>query len=319
MSTEQVKQFDVVVCGSCTVDIMVRPVDLHQPLGADRLFLVDPIEATTGGIVSNAGLAFAKLGQRTAALTMVGDDEWGQIVRQRYASAGIDTQFLHATEAMPTSTTVVMISDAGQRTFAHCQGAPKLLDREFFWRHLDLFATSRAMLLGYYSLMPSLEPDLPEIFAEIRKRGCLTAMDAAGSGGTMFPLSQILPHLDCYVPSIVEARAQTGMSDPLKILACYRDHGAQGMIGVKVGEHGAILSPSIHEVLTLPAVTPPGAVVDTTGAGDSFFAGLLTGILSGMTPFEAGRLGAAVGACCVTGIGASTALRDMAGTLRLLK
>jgi sugar/nucleoside kinase (ribokinase family) len=69
--------------------------------------------------------------------------------------------------------------------------------------------------------------------------------------------------------------------------------------------------------LTIDCVPPPGPVLDTTGAGDCFYAGLLTGLLRGMSPAQAGRLGAATGACCVTGMGASAGLRDFDGTMRL--
>jgi fructokinase len=58
-------------------------------------------------------------------------------------------------------------------------------------------------------------------------------------------------------------------------------------------------------------------VADTTGAGDSFLAGLLTGLLRDMPLREAGLLGAATAACCVTGLGATAGLRSFDDTLRL--
>ena len=57
--------------------------------------------------------------------------------------------------------------------------------------------------------------------------------------------------------------------------------------------------------------------MDTTGAGDSYYAGLLTGMLRGMPVEQAGRLAAATGACCVTGYGATAGLRGFAETARL--
>ena len=58
-------------------------------------------------------------------------------------------------------------------------------------------------------------------------------------------------------------------------------------------------------------------MVDTTGAGDCFFAGLLTGLLRGLDAERAGRLAAAAGACCVTGYGATAGVRDYEETARL--
>ena len=138
------------------------------------------------------------------------------------------------------------------------------------------------MLVGYYSLMPNLESDLPEVLAAIRKAGCRTALDTAGDGGTMQPLDRILPQVDVYVPSHNEATHQTGHEDPRKIIEAYRSCGAAGLLGVKLGSKGALLSPAAGQYVSIECVPPPGPVVDTTGAGDSFFAGLLTGLLKGL-------------------------------------
>ena len=67
-----------------------------------------------------------------------------------------------------------------------------------------------------------------------------------------------------------------------------------------------MLSGKAGEFTMIPAVAAPGPVVDTTGAGDSFYAGLLAGLLKGFTLEQAGRLGTAAGACCVTSLGGST-------------
>ena len=136
------------------------------------------------------------------------------------------------------------------------------------------------MLLGYYPLMTRLQRDLPEVFAAIRAAGCLTALDAAGDGGTMDPLARILPHLDFYVPNETEAAHQTGRDEPRAMIQAYRDAGARGWLGIKLGERGALLSPQPGEFIDVAVVKPPGPVVDTTGAGDCFYGALLAGVLA---------------------------------------
>lgn len=310
-------EFDCVVCGSCVVDVLVRPVPLDRPIGGGTLVRTDPLELTTGGIVSNAGITLSRLGLRVAAFTYVGDDAWSEVIRQRYAAENIDTTHLTTHPTAPSSTTAVMISRQGERSFLHAVGAPKMLDKQVFLDHLDLFARSRAMLLGYYPLLPNLQDDLPEVLAAIRATGCQTALDAAGDGGGMDPLERSLPHLDYYVPSWKEAEHQTGEHDPRKILDAYRAAGAPALVGVKLGAEGALLSPRPDEFIEIDAVNPPGKVVDTTGAGDCFYGGLVAGILNGLSLPEAGKLAAAAGACCITGLGATTALRDFSATARL--
>jgi sugar/nucleoside kinase (ribokinase family) len=315
MPTE--KYIDCVVCGSCVVDVLVRPVHLDKPIGGGLLVETDPLVLTTGGIVSNSGIAMARFGMRVAAFTYVGDDAWADVIRSRYAAEGIDAAGIMTHPTGATSTTAVLIDPSGERSFMHCVGAPKLLDRAAFLGQMDLFRRSRAMLLGYYPLLPNLINDLPEVLAEIRSAGCLTALDAAGDGGDLDPLVPVLPHLDVYVPSLAEAHHQTGEEDPRKIIAAYREAGAAGLVGVKIGSRGVLLSPKAGEFVDAPPVQPPGPVVDTTGAGDSFFAGLLTGLLRGLPPAEAGRFGCAAGACCVTALGGATGIRGYEETAQL--
>jgi len=311
------KTLDCVVVGSCVVDVLARPVSLTTPIGQGKLIESDPLRLTTGGIVSNSGTAMARLGMRVAAFTYVGDDEWAEVIRSRYVAEGIDTSALITHPEGATSTTAVLIDSSGERSFVHCVGAPRMLDKAALMSRLDLFAKSRATLFGYYPLMTRLQNDLPEVFAAIRETGCLTAIDAAGDGGTMDPLARILPHVDFYVPSEHEAQHQTGQSDPQKMIRTYRDAGAKGFLGIKLGMRGALLSPAPGEFVDVAVVKAPGPVVDTTGAGDCFFGGLLTGILRGHSPADAGRLAAATGACCVTGLGGSSAVCGYDETARL--
>jgi sugar/nucleoside kinase (ribokinase family) len=304
------KQFDLVVCGSCVVDVLVRPATLDQPIGAGKLIRTEPLVLTTGGIVSNSGITAARLGMRVATMTYVGDDPWAEIIRQRYESEGIDTTHLLTHPTAPTSTTAVLIDENAERSFLHAVGAPKELDKQTFLERIEFFASSRVMLLGYFPLLPKLLNDLPEVLQAIRETGCQTALDTAGDGGTFAALEACLPHLDFYCPSYAEAVNQTAEKDPQQIIKAYRNAGAAGLVGVKLGEDGALLS-------EVPAATAPAPVVDTTGAGDSFIGGLLTGVLRGLDIPSAGKLAAASGAYCVTGLGATTAAQDYATTAQL--
>ncbi|MFM8413785.1 MAG: hypothetical protein ACKOCX_03585, partial [Planctomycetota bacterium] len=65
-------RFNCAVVGTCVADILVRPVTLGAAIGGGRLFHVDPIEVTTGGIVCNTGIGLARLGLSVAAASLVG-------------------------------------------------------------------------------------------------------------------------------------------------------------------------------------------------------------------------------------------------------
>ena len=142
-------------------------------------------------------------------------------------------------------------------------------------------------------------------------------MDTAGGGGSLEPLDRILPLLDAYVPSWVEARSQTGQDDAEQMIRTYRDCGCRGLLGIKMGKRGALLSPPDGALIHVQPVSPPDAVVNTTGAGDCFFAGLITGLVRGLSIADSGRIAATAGACSVTQVSSAGGVRDWDATRRL--
>ena len=308
---------DCLLCGTCVADILVRPVPLARPIGGGRLFHVEPIDVTTGGIVCNTGIALARLGLRVAASGLVGADPWAATIRGRLEAEGIDATGLLEDPRRATSTTAVLIGPDGERSFAHHTGAPAAVDLAFIRAAVPRFARARMAVLGYVGLLPALEPALAEAVATIKGAGCRVAVETAGDGGSLAMVAPALPDMDVYVPSLDEAVHQTALHDPREIVGCYRGHGAAGLVGVKLGTRGALLSPAAGEFVEVACVPPPGPVADTTGAGDSFLAGLIAGLLRGQPVAAAGRLAAATAACCVTGLGATAGLRSYEETLAL--
>lgn len=308
---------DCVVCGTCVADILVRPVPLELPVEGGRLLHVDPVNVTTGGIVCNTGLAIRRLGGTVQAAGLVGDDLWGREITSRLAAAGVGTAAIDQRPDVATSATAVLIDEAGERSFAHHAGVAGTLDIDFLSRHLAIFGNARFAVLGYVGLLPALEPHLPEALALLRSSGCRTVLETGGTGGSVADVAAALPGVDVFVPSLDEARRHTGKSDPREIISRYRHLGAVGLVGVKCGVRGSVISPCDGDVIDVPCIPAPEPVIDTTGAGDSFLAGLVVGLIRGMPIPAAARLGAAAAACCVTRAGATAGLRDLQDTMRL--
>jgi sugar/nucleoside kinase (ribokinase family) len=300
------------------LDIVCRPVDLNAPIGAGVLHVSEPLALSGGGVCTNAGVALARLGLRVGAVSAVGQDAWGALLRDIYHQEGV-ADFLRVHPADSTSTTVALVDPSGERSFLHYPGACSRMTAHDLLEHEDLWPHTRMLLLGYYSLLPELGPELPQALRRIRQAGCQVAFEDAGSGGALEPLTRILPEVDVYVPSYAEAQHQTGVHEPHGMLDAYRACGAQGLLGVKLGSRGVLLSPRPGEFVEIGVCDPPGEVVDTTGAGDCFYAGLLAGILKGLPLEQAGRLGAATAACCVTALGGYAGTRDYATTAQLAR
>jgi sugar/nucleoside kinase (ribokinase family) len=298
-------------------DVLVRPVPLESPVGGGRLFHVDPLEVTTGGLVCNAGVAMRRLAAVVEAVALVGDDLWGREIVARLANEGIGTTGIERRPGAATSTTAALIDHGGERSFAHHVGVANAFDIGVLRRHASLFARSRFAVLGYVGLLPGLEPRLAEAVDTLRQAGCRVVLETGGGGGSLAYVAAALPGIDVFVPSLDEARQHTGSNDPGSIIAHYRRHGAAGLVGVKCGARGSVLSPDDGILIEVPCIAAPEPVIDTTGAGDSFLAGLVVGLARGMPVEAAGRLGAATAACCVTRAGATAGLRGLPETLRL--
>jgi sugar/nucleoside kinase (ribokinase family) len=311
------REFDCVVCGETCVDLTVCPVDRSIPLNVQGMQLVESIQPGTGGIVPNSGLAMVRMGMTCAGFGCVGDDHWASLLIDRLSIAGMNTEHIERVAGKSTSVTAILVDETGEHNFLFYPGASAEFDADLIRRRFSLFERAEFAHFGYYGLFDQVAAELPALLQQIQQRGCRTALDATAGGGTMQPLDRILPHLDLYVPSYEEAKSQTGCEDPQKMIRTFREFAPQTILGVKLGADGALLSPAADKWIEVAAITPPGAVIDTTGAGDCFYAGLICGLVRGMSIADAGKLAAAAGACSVTRAGATAGLPDFE-TLRML-
>lgn len=310
-------EFDCVVCGTTTLDLLIGAIPLKEPIGQGKMHHIDPIQANVGGITSNSGTALARLGMRTAVLGYVGKDVWAEIIHKTLAAEGIDCTALAAHPDRSTCTTAIMVDAQKEHALLYYPGASSRLNPKLMLDHLPLFARSRWALLGYYGELPELIEDFPFVMEQIKKTGCQIAMDADNNGTSMKPLDRILPYLDIYFPNEVQAESQTGEHDPEKMIEAYRKVGATGLIGIKLGVEGALISPQAGKLFKVAVIAPPESLCDTLGAGDSFFAGLIAGLSRGLNVEDAGRLAAATGACNVSAVGGTAGLRSYAETATL--
>ena len=342
------KDLDIVVCGLIVADIIGRPVDLVRPPARGSLRLLDEIRLFSGGNVCNVGIALAKLGLRVGAISRVGDDAWkefalAELKRYRVDCRGVRIESPRPTEGKPTQTsaTMVCVDKGGERTLFHVLGANAKITSADLLQNLPLLRRAKILLVGYYGLLPALEPDLPKALATLKKKtrspqrpfGIEIALDTGGSAlhrNRLTHLGRCLKSVDYFLPSYDEARALTGKNEPRAILdtfqATIKNRGPK-VLGIKLGERGCFLRESgmaspqgsarIREHL-IPAFHVK-KVVDTTGAGDCFLAGFLAATLRGFSAYEAGRFGNRVGACCIEKLGATAGVQSFETTRELLR
>jgi sugar/nucleoside kinase (ribokinase family) len=305
---------DAALFGLIVADLIAQPMDIRNPPPPGGLAVLDSLTLTTGGNVCNSGVAMAKLGMTVAAAGLVGRDVLGSAVIERLKHAGVDASAIFTRDQAQTSASVVVVEPGGERVFYHVPGITRLLDAAAFRRCFPIFSRCAFVQIGYFGLLPALTPELPQLLPELRQVAphTKTAMDTVNPTSTWDLLEPILPHLDVFAPSRTEAAALTGETTPPAMVARFRSRMRRGLIGIKLDAEGCYLDDG-REAVPVPAY--PIQVVDTTGAGDTWYGGLLTALIKGMPLRKAGQFANRAAADCCTALGASAGVRSFEETL----
>jgi sugar/nucleoside kinase (ribokinase family) len=306
---------DIVCLGIIVADVIARPVDAYPQRG--ELALCRELRPSIGGCAANTGIGLQKLGVPTAIIGKVGRDGFGDLALGILKSHGVDTSGVVTDENTATSATMVMVASDGERSFIHYIGAnAEFTADDVNW---DLIRGAKLLHVAGHFVMPKFDgSSCAQVLKTAREMGVQTALDTVwdASGGWMQTLRPVLPYIDYFVPSFHEARqCVPGAATPQEVARAFQDEGV-GVVALKMGEAGSYVRAGSDE-WHLPAYKVQS--VDATGAGDAFAAGFLAGVANGFDVETCGRLGNAVGACCVTQVGTVAGIRSLQETLDFMR
>jgi len=304
----------VAVLGAHIVDVLGRPVESIPPgQGSARL---TEIRATVAGTAAGTAVDLAKLGAQVTAFGAIGDDMLADLLVGQMRRHGIDTTGLVRKPGAQTSATMLPIRPNGERPALHVPGATALLDRD----DLDLAALSgvRALLVGAPDALGGLVGDgLADAVAAAKAAGALVVVDVLRPGSTRAfdRIAPLLAQADWFAPNADQLLALTGEKELAAAIDRVLSSGT-GAVAVTLGADGALVASRGSEPEHVPAIAVD--VVDTTGCGDGFNAGLIAGLLLGASPVDAARLGVACGALVATGLGSDAGIADLDHALSFL-
>ncbi len=286
----------IAVVGGPALDWIARVPYVPPP---DGNVVATEVLRAPGGLGANVAVALARLGHRVRLLGATGDDEAGRWLRQILAQAGVETDALLVRPGVPTYGCFIAVTPIGERLIFGLPGAA-VLERD---AELDRAAVRQAravhIVQGYSEVAWAA-------VEEARAAGSLVSYapgDVRWANGPA-AVREVARHVDLLVVNRVEAAALTGEDDPAVALRRLLDSGPRCTV-VTAGVAGAWVGQGT-QITLVPAFPVPAT--DTTGAGDAFTAGLLTGLLAGRSPEEAARLGAAVAALKLRAPGAQAGL-----------
>jgi sugar/nucleoside kinase (ribokinase family) len=251
-----------------------------------------PITHHQGGSGANVAAWLSGAGAEVAFAGRAGADPLGDA-----AVAALDGVTL-AVERDPersTGTCIVLVHPGGERTMIPDAGANDALELT------ELPAGAHLHLTGYTLLREGSRHAALRALALARERGIPVSVDPSSAA----PLAGAARFLDwvagaaLLLPNADEARVLTGEADPERAARALADGGRE--VVVTLGAAGALWSDGERVVR---AGAEPAEVIDTTGAGDAFAAGLLAARAAGAEPAEQLAAGCALAARAVSMRGA---------------
>ncbi len=211
-----VKTIDVVVAGYLGVDVICDfdNGELVKHFRPGKLFEIDKISFSPGGVVANTGAALKKFGQRVHLMGLLGDDLLGRAVKNNLIAYGLSDGVSITNDGNSACGIVISPKDV-DRIFLEYPGCNHLFDLS----HIDFETVSQSRLFhfGYPPLLKQFYSNngrqLSELFARVKKLNVLTSLDfslpdtGSESGKVNWPeiLRNTLPYVDIFVPSIEEA------------------------------------------------------------------------------------------------------------------
>jgi sugar/nucleoside kinase (ribokinase family) len=274
-----------------------------------------PAIETSGGSAANTIVGLASLGSRSAFIGKVKDDEVGRTFAHDIRAAGASYTTPPAADGPSTARCYVLVTPDGERTMNTYLGAAQDLHPADI--DAELVAASAVLYLEGYLWDPKNAKDAfikaAKIAHEAERTVALSLSDAFCVDRWRAEFLQLMRSgtVDLIFANETELHSLYQTSDFDTAVAALRADVSAAV--VTRSEKGCIvLGPEGTEAV--PAF-PIERVVDTTGAGDLFAAGFLSGLARGADDRTCGRLGALAAAEVIQHLGArpETSLRDLAG------
>jgi sugar/nucleoside kinase (ribokinase family) len=296
----------IVVLGGPALDLLARVPYFPS---VDGNVVATETQRQPGGVGANIAAGLAHLGNRVILLGATGDDDIGRFLRAKLESVGVETRYMVERADTVTQSCFIAVTPHGDRVIYGLPGAtalerPEEINHEVIRRACGLHIAPAYKKVALAAIATAREHDLFVSY---------TPADVWWPHGPQ-AVREIARQVDLLIVNRVEAAALTGLDAPETALHRLLEWGygpailTQGEEGVLLGDHG--------QVITLPAY-PVEDVRDTTGAGDSFTAGTITGVTINLPLSRAARLGTAVAALKLRRIGAQAGLPTLEEAMNL--
>lgn len=281
--------YDVISVGSAVLDIfmksdkfrVVQSGDIPGGIAMCEVYggkmEVEEVTMVSGGGATNTAVSFARKELKSAVIAEMGNDPQSLLIHRDLEEAQVDTRFLVQEQGETTAVSVVLIADDGGRSIMVHRGAAAMLTKtdlpleelETRWMHISSLGGNLELLKTLLTwskskgVRVSLNPGLKEIHHKEK-------------------LLPLLPLVEILFVNRDEAKELWGID--------YRDDALWKSMQALPGAHVTVITDgagggkvSINGKVSFYTGVKVKKVVDTTGAGDAFASGVVSGVLYGKT------------------------------------
>jgi ribokinase len=272
----------VTVVGNLNIDLILRglrslPAWGQEVEGSSHMSAV-------AGQAGCLGLALGHVGVPVDVISGVGDDGPGREIIATLAHAGVGTDRVAVVKGQRTGLSIALVREDGERAFVSDFAASRRVDAALVRRHWAGVAQARFMcLVGVFNLPCFDLREASDLLADARQEGVRTVLDTGWdpqqwAGATIDAVLDMLGEVDVFLPNLDEAEVLTGLRDPVRAATSLCARGASTVV-IKCGAAG---SHGMHAGEAFHVPSFPATVYDAVGAGDSFNAGFIAGLMAGM-------------------------------------
>lgn len=306
---------DIIVIGDINIDVMLSIPQYPIP-GSETV--ATSVQLHTGGSAVNTAIALAKMDMEVGFIGRIGQDALAHKILDDLQDAGVDCTHVQVDPKVNTGMVFITVTADGERTMFSARGANVFTDAhainpQYFtncrWIHLSGY--SFLSYHQYQTMMTAL--DLAENFPNTR-----VSLDVGTEPAThaTAQILALLPRLDVIFPNEIELSLLSQGRAVNEALDYLLDDQKAHAVVAKRGSQGSILGVG-NTRLSLPAIRIE--VKDTTGAGDSFNAGVVLGRLVGLSWGASVALGNVLGGLATSEEGAAAHSINKKAVVRLLE
>jgi len=303
----------------CVGDLVVDIVSSAMPRLPEpgEIALIERIAVFPGGNALNTAVALRRMGEQVSIAGSVGDDALGRLLLDQLQMHDLNVRGVRREPGGRTASTFILRAEGEDRRFIHSLGVAATFTGE----HVspELIPENGIMLAGGYLKLGAWDDDLlANLMRQARQRNCTVVLNVCIAKDSRVDANRclhLLEHVDVFVPNEDEARLLTGETELARQAQVLRKAGVRTVV-ITRGQQG-LYADDGKQTVEMGVFKVP--LVDPSGCGDCFTAGLIAGLLQCWGTPRVLEFASAVGALGATALGCTDGVPSFEAVEEFLK